>query len=75
MFPDGTSLTKARFVDMVETALEEVGLPWEQFSSHSFRIGAATTAALAGLEDSMITLLGHGTVQRSFGTLGHRGRV
>ena len=57
-FPDSTPLTKARFVGIVRAALEELGLPREQFAGHSFRIGAATTAAQAGLEDSMIMMLG-----------------
>ena len=58
MFPDGTPLTKARFVNVVRTALQELGLPQEQFAGHSFWIGAATTAAQVGLEDSMIMMLG-----------------
>ena len=58
MYPDGTPLTKARFVNIVRTALQELGLPQEQFAGHSFRIGAATTAAQVGLGDSMIMMLG-----------------
>ena len=58
LFPDGTPLTKARFVSIVREALRELGLPQEQFAGHSFRIGAATAAAQAGLEDSTIMMLG-----------------
>ena len=58
LFPDGSPLTKARFVEIVRAALEELGLPREQFAGHSFRIGAATTAAQSGLEDSTIMMLG-----------------
>ena len=57
-FGNGTPLTKSRFVQIVRTALGELGLPQDQFAGHSFHIGAATTAAQAGLEDSMITMLG-----------------
>ena len=35
-----------------------VGLPYQHFAGHSFRIGAATAAAKAGLEDSTIRALG-----------------
>ena len=58
MFPDSTLLTKARFVNIVRTALWELGLPQEQFAGHSFQIGAATTVAQVSLEDSMIMMLG-----------------
>lgn len=55
---NGTPLVKAYFVSTVRDALQAVGLPYQQFAGHSFRIGAATTAAKAGLEDSTICTLG-----------------
>ena len=38
--------------------LERMGLPANQFAGHSFRIGEATAAAQAGLEDSVFQALG-----------------
>ena len=38
VFPDGTPLTKVRFLEIVKAALEELGLPQEQFVGHSFQI-------------------------------------
>ena len=35
-----------------------VGLPCQHFAGHSFRIGAATTVAKPGIEDSTICMLG-----------------
>lgn len=55
---DGTPLTKVRFVAEVRSALSQAHLPAKDFAGHSFRIGAATTAAAAGLEDSVIQTLG-----------------
>ena len=55
---NGTPLTRTRFVDEVRKALTEAGLPEHHYAGHSFRIGAATTAAVAGLEDSTIQTLG-----------------
>ncbi len=57
-FPDGQPLTKPRFVTEVRNALQAIGLPYQCFAGHSFRIGAATTAAKVGLEDSVIRMLG-----------------
>ena len=57
-FANGAPLTKARFTDRVRAVLQEAGLPYNHFAGHSFRIGAATAAANAGLEDSTIRTLG-----------------
>ena len=52
------SLTKARLVGELRTALSAVGLEQASFAGHSFRIGAATAASQAGLPDSIIQTLG-----------------
>ncbi len=49
---------KPWFVDQLRDVLAAVGLPRHQYAGHSFRIGAATTAAMAGVEDSTIQTLG-----------------
>jgi len=54
----GHPLTKPYFTSHIREALQAIGLPESQFAGHSFRIGAATTAASAGLEDSTIRTLG-----------------
>ena len=54
----GEPLTKARFVALVRTSLAQAGVPIGGYSGHSFRIGAATTAAQAGIPDSVIQALG-----------------
>ena len=51
-------LTKQRFVERIRELLTSIGLPQHNFAGHSFRIGAATTAAAAGIEDSTIQTLG-----------------
>ena len=56
-FRDGRLLTRQRFVDAVKTALRHAGVEEEKYNSHSFRIGAATTAAANGLEDSIVQML------------------
>ena len=57
-FKSGNTLTKTAFTQHVRVALQAVGLPESQFAGHSFQIGAATTAASAGVEDSTIRMLG-----------------
>lgn len=49
---------KSWFVAELRKVIAVLGLPQDQFAGHSFRIGAATSAALAGMEDSSIQLLG-----------------
>jgi integrase len=55
---DGSPLTKAFFVVRVRRALQEQSIDPQRYAGHSFRIGAATAAAQAGLEDSVIQALG-----------------
>ena len=57
-FKTGQPLTKAKFTQHVCTVLQAAGLPYLNFAGHSFRIGAATSAARAGIEDSEIRTLG-----------------
>ena len=57
-FKDGQPLTKTKFIKHVRSALLQAGLPYSSFAGHSFRIGAATSAAKVGLEDSQIRMLG-----------------
>ena len=57
-FSDGRSLTRQRLVTAVKEALDAAGVESGQYSGHSFRIGAATTAAARGLEDSTVRTLG-----------------
>ena len=54
----GAPLTKQAFVEEVRKLLRALELPEDAYAGHSFRIGAATSAVLAGVEDSAIQLLG-----------------
>lgn len=54
----GRPLTREAFVERVRAALTVAGLNASQFAGHSFRSGAATTAAERGIEDSLIKILG-----------------
>ena len=58
LFQSGASLTRARLVTELRKVLSDVGLEAENFSGHSFRKGAATTAAAHGVPDSQIKILG-----------------
>ena len=56
---DGSPLTRPHFVARVRQALIALGFTnASQYSGHSFRAGAATTAAAMNLEDSIIKTLG-----------------
>ena len=58
IFHDGTPLSRAQLISHLRDALSQVGVKATNFSGHSFRIGAASTAAAAGLSDSFIQKLG-----------------
>lgn len=47
-----------RLVDFLWKGLQEAGSDHSLYVSHSFRIGAATTAAKKGVEDCIIKTLG-----------------
>ena len=57
-FYDGRSLTRERFVQAIRKALTKAGFDHQVYAGHSFRIGAATTAAHCGIPDSVIQTLG-----------------
>ena len=57
-FANGQPLTKSKFTQYVREALQALGLPHNEFAGHSFRIGAATAAAQAGIKDSVIRTMG-----------------
>lgn len=58
VFRDGRYLTRARFVAQVKQALKRAGVDHTHYSGHSFRSGAATTAARQGIGDATIKMLG-----------------
>lgn len=55
---DGSYLTRQTFVRAVRQTLEVEDVDQSHYCGHSFRIGAATTAAARGIEDSVIKTLG-----------------
>ncbi len=50
-------VAKSWFVNQIREVLVAMGVPEQNYAGHSFRIGAATTAAMAGVEDSTIQTL------------------
>ena len=58
IFHNGQFLTRPLLVSHLQRALQQAGLEHKYFNGHSFRIGAATTAAQCGIEDSLIQTLG-----------------
>ena len=55
---DGTPLTRPRFVEQARLILCQADYDPELYVGHSFRIGAGSTAAACGIEDSTIQTLG-----------------
>ena len=57
-FEDGRGLTRDRFISAIREALSASGIDASKYAGHSFRIGAATTAASKGIQDSLIKTMG-----------------
>ena len=57
-YRDQSPLTKNKFTSSFRDILTRSGIDSSQYSGHSFRIGAASTAAANGVEDSVIKTLG-----------------
>ena len=57
-FKDGRVLTRQRLVEAMRSALQKAGMDAMKYCGHSFRIGAATSVATAGMEDAVIKTLG-----------------
>ncbi len=55
-FADGRLLTQ-RLADNLRSVLSQVKIDSRAYSGHSFRIGAATTAAAQGIQDATIKML------------------
>ncbi|KAM3936683.1 uncharacterized protein RB166_019563 [Leptodactylus fuscus] len=55
---DSSCLSRFQFVQVLRRGLQVLGLPSRDYSSHSFRIGAATEAARWGLPQDMIRRIG-----------------
>ena len=54
---NGAYLTRERFLNLVAQTVREAG--WQgNFTSHSFSVGAASTAAALGTPDYMIRAMG-----------------
>ena len=58
IFQFGSFLTRGRFTSETRLLLSKGGLNSSEFAGHSFRIGAATTAASANLPPWLIKVLG-----------------
>lgn len=55
---DGSPVSRAIFIDKLSMAIRYCGLDPSRYKGHSFRIGAASYAADAGMSDSQIRALG-----------------
>ena len=55
---DGTYLTRQRFAALLLSTLLQAGISDRCYTTHSFRIGAATTAKDSGISDVHIKILG-----------------
>ena len=55
---DASPLSRSTFILNLKEVLSRAGYEDQKFSGHSFRIGACTTGAAAGIEDHMLQVLG-----------------
>lgn len=55
---DGTAVTRTNFIKHLHECLSYCGVNTKSISSHSFRIGGATYAALSGYSDDQIKKMG-----------------
>jgi hypothetical protein len=51
-------LTRFQFLAILRSALKFISLSSDDYNAHSFRIGAATTAAMLGKNDNEIKYMG-----------------
>ena len=58
LLPNNQSLTRASFSSALKKAFQDLHMDHCQFNTHSFRIGAATSAKRAGVSDSHLKALG-----------------
>lgn len=61
LLPEGAPLSRNRFIECLRFILQQLGYSPYGYNGHSFRIGAATSAARAGIPDHMIKTLGRWT--------------
>lgn len=57
-FMDGSAISRNIFTNQLKLSLKWAGLNLQHYKSHSFRIGAATTAAMRGIPESDIQTMG-----------------
>jgi len=58
VWPNHKALTRTSFSSALNKALKQLNMDPHQFNTHSFRIGAATSAKQAGMSDSHLKALG-----------------
>ena len=58
VFQNGSYLTRQRFTKVLHSTLQKAGVDDSKYASHSFRIGAATSAKEAGISDVHVKMLG-----------------
>ena len=59
LLKDGRGLTHQLFSTSLDNLLSELKRDTRNYSTHSFQIGAATSAKTANIPDTFITMMGH----------------